>query len=198
MEKIVFATHNAHKAFELATWFEECMPGRFNVVTSASLGLADPEETGTTFAENAFIKAKAALDSTGCISIADDSGLCVDALGGEPGVYSARYAGENADSDACIDKLLNNLSGVPYEKRTARFVCCICMLFPDGDLIEVCGTSEGIIIDRRKGHGNFGYDPVFYYPPFGLTFAEMNIRQKNDISHRGNALKALKEKLVRY
>lgn len=196
MERIVFGTHNAHKAEELAFWFNEFLPNRFEVVTSSSLGLPDPEETGTTFAENAFIKADAALKSTGCISIADDSGLCVDALGGAPSIYSARYAGENASSDECIDKLLNELKGVPYEKRTARFVSCICMLFPDGRRIDVCGNAEGMIIDRRIGDGTFGYDPVFFYPPMNKTFAEMDVREKNIISHRGKALNALREKLT--
>ncbi len=196
MERIVFATHNAHKAEELAFWFNEFLPNRFEVVTSSSLGLPDPEENGTTFAENAFIKADAALKSTGCISVADDSGLCVDALGGAPGVYSARYAGENASSDECIDKLLEAMRDVPYEKRTARFVSCICMLFPDGRRIDVCGNAEGMIIDRRIGSGTFGYDPVFFYPPMNKTFAEMDVREKNIISHRGKALNALREKLT--
>ncbi len=177
-------------------WFNEFLPNRFEVVTSSSIGLPDPEENGTTFAENAFIKADAALKSTGCISVADDSGLCVDALGGAPGVYSARYAGENASSGECIDKLLEAMRDVPYEKRTARFVSCICMLFPDGRRIDVCGNAEGMIIDRRIGSGTFGYDPVFFYPPMNKTFAEMDVREKNIISHRGKALNALREKLT--
>jgi XTP/dITP diphosphohydrolase len=121
--------------------------------------------------------------------MADDSGLEVDYLGGRPGVYSARYAGEGCTSEDNIKKLLGELNGIPEEKRTARFVSVICACFPDGRTVSAKGTCEGVILTEKRGSGDFGYDPVFYYPTFGKTFAELDIDIKNTVSHRGNALK---------
>ena len=148
-------------------------------------------EDADSFEGNAFIKAHALCEFTGMIAIADDSGLAVDCLGGAPGVYSARYAGENATDAENINKLLFDVSDTPESERTARFVCCICVCRPDGRTLYVKGESKGIIIDELRGDGNFGYDPVFYYPPMDKTFAEMSSEEKNSVSHRGAAIKEL-------
>ena len=151
------------------------------------------EETGETFAENAFIKAKAASCKTGLPAVADDSGLCVDALGGRPGVYTARYAGENATDDMRMDKLLFELKGVPEDKRTARFVSAVCCVFPDGRKIEAEGKCEGKIAFEKLGNGGFGYDPVFTVD--GKSFARMSDGEKDALSHRGRALELLAKML---
>lgn len=195
--KIVAATRNRKKAVEMKDILREV--GITEVVTLDEAGVeGDVEETGATFAENALIKARAARDATGMPSIADDSGLMVDVLGGEPGVYSARYAstdGENADDEANIDKLLEKLAGVPENERTARFVSAIAYIDADGNEICTVGKCEGIITGSRRGEGGFGYDPIFFYPPFGKTFGELSDTEKNSISHRAAGIKALCEKI---
>lgn len=193
MLKIVFATNNAHKISE----FRSCLAQKgveAEIITVKEAGFSgEIIENADSFKGNAYIKAKTLCDFTGLISVADDSGLVVDALGGEPGVYSARYAGENATDAMNIEKLLQSLESVPQEERTARFVCSICVCRPDGETLYVSGESEGLIIDELRGDGRFGYDPVFFYPPMNKTFAEMNSEEKNSVSHRGRAIEKLLE-----
>ncbi len=148
-------------------------------------------ENADTFEGNAYIKAKALCDYTGMIAVADDSGLVVEGLNGAPGVYSARYAGENATDYENNEKLLSVLAADKNLSRNAKFVCSICVCRPDGETLYVSGESNGIIIDEYRGDGRFGYDPLFYYPPMDKTFAEMTKEEKNSISHRGLALEKL-------
>lgn len=154
-----------------------------------------PEETGGTFAENARLKAVGLARQLGAWVLADDSGLCVDALGGAPGVQSARYAGNGATDAARVAKLLDALVDVGGPKRTAAFECALALASPDGVLLETTGRCEGRIVRHPRGHNGFGYDPVFYYPDFGATFAEVSPAAKNSVSHRGQALRALAERL---
>lgn len=185
MTTFVIATHNPGKLKELQRILE---PLHIDAVTAK---LDEVEETGTTFAENAFLKADAACRQTGMPAVADDSGLMVDALNGEPGVYSARYAGEGATDYDRITKLLTNLKNVPLEKRTAKFVSAICCVFPNGEKIEVQGECPGCIAFEPHGNGGFGYDPIFLVN--GKSFAELNASEKDAVSHRGRALRALAE-----
>lgn len=159
--------------------------------------LDDVEETGSTFEENAFLKADAACRATGMPCVADDSGLCVDALGGEPGIYSARYSGVHGNDSENIDKLLGRLSVVPEPERTARFVSAVCCVFPDGRSFTVRGECEGRIAFERHGNGGFGYDPVFIYAD-GRCFGELTPEEKDKVSHRGKALRALAQRLPEY
>lgn len=188
MKRIVFATNNEHKACEVRGILGDCRG--ISVLTLRDVGFTDDiEETGATFAENAYIKAYAACRFSGLPAFADDSGLMVDALSGAPGVYTARYAGEGCSSEDNINKLLDALKGVPQPERTARFACHICCVFPDGMRIDCEEYCEGIIIDSRCGSGGFGYDPVFYLPEHGKTFAELDAADKNAVSHRGRAIR---------
>lgn len=155
----------------------------------------EAEETGETFAENALIKARAACVALHEPAIADDSGLCVEALGGAPGVYSARYGGCSSDEER-LALLLKNLGG--EENRGAKFVCCIACVFPNGDTLTACGECAGRITVSPRGAGGFGYDPVFELPELGKTMAELSEEEKNAVSHRGRALKAFQEKLRDY
>lgn len=192
--KVVLASQNKHKIAELQALLAKHIPD-IEVLSLDEAGFSgEIIEDGETFEDNAYIKAKAAA-STGYIGLGDDSGLCVRALGGAPGIYSARYAGEHGDNEANNRLLLENLRGV--EDRHAEFVCVIACAFPDkdGDGLFCRGATEGRIIDEYKGTGGFGYDPLFYYEPFGKTFAEMTPEEKNSISHRGKAIEALAEKL---
>ena len=190
--KMVLASGNRKKLAELRRILE---PMGFEVIPKDEAGVDfDPEENGSTFAENARIKAEAVSRATGMTAVADDSGLCVDALGGAPGVYSARYAGENATDSDRIDKLLRELEGVPAGERGARFVSAVCVCFPDGRTVEVQGVCEGSIAFERHGDGGFGYDPVFMVGD--RSFGELSAEEKDALSHRGNALRALKEKLA--
>ncbi|MBR2900613.1 MAG: XTP/dITP diphosphatase [Clostridia bacterium] len=189
MMKVVFASNNAHKVSE----FKSCLADAgldIEILTIKETGFTgDIIESADTFKGNAYIKAKTLSDYTGLIAIADDSGLSVDALNGAPGVYSARFAGEDATDSDNIQKLLAELKDKP--ERSAKFVCTICVCRPDGETLYVSGESKGEIIDERRGGGTFGYDPVFYYPPFDKTFAEMTSDEKNSISHRGRAVEEL-------
>lgn len=192
--KIVLVSHNKKKLSELRALFNKITPDKVEILCSSDIGFTeDVDECGTTFEENAYIKAKA-IASLGYIAIADDSGLEVDALGGAPGIYSARYSGgSDADNNA---KLLRKLDRVPPEKRTARFVCVIVCVFPDrDDYITVRGNCEGIILDSPEGDKGFGYDPLFYYEPLKKSFACLSSDEKNAVSHRGAAMRALAEAL---
>lgn len=164
-----------------------------DVLTLAEAGAADFEydETADTFADNAVGKAVAAASRTGLAAIADDSGLCVDALGGEPGVYSARWAGESATDDERNRRLLDRLIGVPEAQRTARFVSVMAIALPSGKNYFAEGTCEGRITSESRGNGGFGYDPIFFSPEFSRTFAELTAAEKNAISHRGAAISKL-------
>lgn len=189
----ILASNNKHKLVELKRILE---PLGINVVTARDMNIAldDVEETGTTFAENALIKAKAASLRTGLPALSDDSGLCVDALNGRPGIYSARYAGENATDADKINKLLSEMDSVKSEQRTAHFACSICCYFPDENIIEATGICSGTIGFKPVGEGGFGYDPVFMVGE--KSFAQLTSEEKDKISHRGNALRNLKEKLT--
>ncbi len=157
---------------------------------------ADIVEDGKTFAENAVIKAKAVMELTGQIAMADDSGLVIDALNGEPGIYSARYMGEETSYDIKNQNLIDRLEGVPEEKRTARFVCAIACALPDGTVLTSEGTMEGIIGYESRGANGFGYDPIFYLPEYGVSSAQLTPEKKNELSHRGKALRKMREKLA--
>ena len=158
---------------------------------------ADIVEDGKTFEENALIKARAICKLAGEMVLADDSGLEIDYLNKEPGIYSARYMGEDTSYHIKNKSLIDRLEGVPDEKRTARFVCAIAAVFPDGKELVVRGTVEGIIGYEEKGENGFGYDPIFYLPERGCTTAELSPEEKNSISHRGNALRLMNELLER-
>lgn len=191
----IIATNNAHKLKELERILN---PLGIQAVSAKEAGvyLDEVEETGKTFLENAFLKANAAFLKTGMPAIADDSGLCIDALGGAPGIYSARYAGENASDAEKIGKVLKELEAVPKTERTAHFTSAICCILPGGKKIEVEGKCFGEIAFIPAGDGNFGYDPIFKYKD--KTFAQMSETEKDAVSHRGNALKLLQEKLKNY
>lgn len=193
MTKLILASNNAHKAEEFRRFFADSGM-EAELITAREAGVTgEIPEDGTTFAENAYQKAAFVCKATGCIAIADDSGLEVDALNGEPGVYSARYAGIHGDDDANNRKLLDGLKSVPEEARTARFVCALCVVRPDGESRTVLGKAEGRILTEKRGSGTFGYDPLFYFPPLGKTFAQLDGSEKNAVSHRGNALLLLAE-----
>ena len=191
--RIVFATGNAGKMKEIRLIMEDL---GCEVVSMKEAG-ADPEieENGTTFAENAEIKARAVWNCTGDIVLADDSGLVVDYIGGEPGIYSARYMGEDTSYEIKNQNIIDRLADAKEEERTARFVSAIAAVLPDGSELVTEGTVEGLIVHEPAGNGGFGYDPIFYLPEYGVTSAEIPIEKKNEISHRGKALEAMKIKL---
>ena len=194
--KFIIATHNKKKLVELERILA---PLGILVVTDKELGvvLDEVEETGKTFQANASLKARAACRQTGLPAIADDSGLVVDALHGAPGVYSARYAGENATDAQRIEKLLCNMKDIPKGERTARFVSNVFCVFPDGREFSVEGTCEGTIAFAPDGDGGFGYDPVFIAAG-GKSFARLTAEEKDSISHRGGALRALAQELPKW
>lgn len=191
--RIVFATGNAGKMREIRMIMEDM---GMEILSMKEIGInPDIVEDGTTFTENAIIKAKAVAALTDAIVLADDSGLEIDALNKEPGIYSARYMGEDTSYRIKNANLIERLEGVPDEKRTARFVCAIAAVLPNGELLTTLGTVEGRIGYEEKGTNGFGYDPIFFLPEFGCTSAELTDEQKNEISHRGKALRAMKELL---
>ena len=194
--KVVLASKNPHKLEEI-----QAILSKYDIelVLQSTLGVdIDVDETGTTFEENSLLKAEAVVRATGLPAIADDSGLTVDALDGAPGIYSARYGGAEYKTDHDrLMLLLQNLRGVRSEERTARFVCVITLLYPDGRQLVAHGTCEGYIAMEPHGTAGFGYDPVFYVPGEGRTFAEMGSERKNAISHRANALQRLCDLLDR-
>lgn len=193
MKRIIFATGNEGKMKEIREILKDL---DVQVLSMKEAGIqVDIVEDGTTFEENAIIKAKAVCQASGEIALADDSGLVIDYLNGEPGVYSARYMGENTDYHIKNANLIQRLDGVPDEQRTARFVCAIAAAFPDGRVETVRGTMEGRIGYEEKGANGFGYDPIFFLPEYGCTSAELSMEEKNKISHRGKALQAIKEEL---
>jgi XTP/dITP diphosphohydrolase len=193
MRKIIVGTRNAGKIREIQTALAD-LP--FVVTGLPDMDIPEIEETGTTFQENAIIKARYYCQYTGEYCLADDSGLEVDALGGAPGVYSARYSGENASDAGNNAKILAALQETPQRDRTARFRSVLALAGPDGSLLLTDGVCEGVILVEARGTGGFGYDPLFYIPALGKTLAEMTVEEKNRISHRGNALHVFKQKLL--
>jgi XTP/dITP diphosphohydrolase len=193
--QIVLATNNRDKIKEIKHLLED-LPVTILTVDDF-LEFPDPEETGTTLLENAVLKARAIAAFTELAALADDSGLEVDALNGAPGVFSSRYAGESVTYKDNYTKLLRELAGVPPPKRTARFRCVVAIAWEDGTIDSIEGVAEGLIASNVLGDQGFGYDPVFYYPPLNKRFSEMTLEEKNQVSHRGQALQAAKEVIVR-
>lgn len=193
MRKIIFATGNQGKMREIREILSDL---DVEVLSMKEAGVQlDIVEDGTSFEENAVIKAKAVCEATGEIVLADDSGLEVDYLNKEPGIYSARYMGEDTSYRIKNQNIMDRLAGVPDEKRTARFVCAVAAAFPDGNVKVVRETMEGRIGYEERGENGFGYDPIFFLPEYGCSSAEISMEEKNKISHRGKALRAMKDEL---
>lgn len=202
MDKIIFATGNAHKMVEIRMILEDL---GVEILSQAEAGIhADVVEDGSTFEENALIKATRIREAAAArpeyknaVVLADDSGLEIDYLNKEPGIYSARYMGEDTSYDIKNQALLDRLESVPDEKRTARFVCAIAAALPDGTTEVVRGTMEGIIGHEIAGENGFGYDPIFFLPEYGCTSAELSPEKKNELSHRGEGLRKMRKILER-
>ncbi|MBR5154969.1 MAG: XTP/dITP diphosphatase [Clostridia bacterium] len=191
--KLILASKNAHKAMEM----QAILGDGVELITQDKTIAKDIDvvEDGLTFEENAIKKALTIMKETGLPTIADDSGLCVDALDGRPGIYTARFAGDNATDDENISKLISELEGVKDDARTARFVCVIAVAIPNREVTTYRGECEGRILTQRQGKNGFGYDPIFFVPEHGKSMAELSADVKNSISHRFKALKKLKESL---
>ena len=192
--KVVLASKNKHKLVEIRQITDKF---GMELILQSELGVdIDVEENGTTFEENSFIKAEAVMKATGLPALADDSGICVDALNGEPGIYSARYGFDDTLDDwGRLELLLKNTEHVPDGQRQAQFVAVITMVTPEGQVIQARGEIHGELLRAPVGENGFGYDPIFYYPPYRKSTAEMSPQEKNQVSHRGNALKVFYEKL---
>jgi len=192
--KVVLASKNPHKLVEISKITEKF---GIQLVLQSELGVdIDVEETGTTFEENSFLKAEAVMKATGLPALADDSGIAVDALNGEPGIFSARYGFDDALDDwGRLLLLLKNTEHVPDGQRQAQFVCVITLVTPDGQVVQARGEIHGELTREARGKNGFGYDPIFYYPPLGKTTAELSSEEKNQVSHRANALKLFYEKM---
>ena len=192
-ERLVFATGNEGKMKEIRLILADL---GMEILSMKEAG-ANPDicENGKTFGENAEIKARAVWEETGGIVLADDSGLVVDYIGGEPGIYSARYMGEDTSYAVKNQVIIERLKGAQGNERSARFVCNIAAVLPDGSVLHTERTMEGLIAEEPAGDGGFGYDPILYIPEFGKTSAQLTIEEKNRISHRGKALEAMKEEL---
>ncbi len=192
--KVVLASKNKHKLEEISQITEKF---GMELVLESDLGVdIDVEETGSTFEENSFLKAEAVMEATGLPALADDSGIAVDALNGEPGIYSARYGfDESLDDWGRLQLLLKNTEQVPDERRQAKFVCVITLVTPQQEIIQARGEVHGMLLRTPAGQGGFGYDPIFYYPPLGKSLAELTPEEKNQVSHRANALQVFYQKL---
>lgn len=196
--KVVLASGNINKIREMQALLCELCEKEITVLSLKDIGFYDDIiEDGDSFVANALIKAKAPKSAEYPV-IADDSGLMVDALGGEPGIYSARYAGEECDDEKNNQKLLSKLEGTPDSEKSARFVSAIACVFPNGKEITTEGVCEGIILNEYRGNGGFGYDPLFFVPEIGKTFAEMNSEEKNSCSHRGKAMRKFAKEFAEY
>lgn len=192
--KFIIATNNKDKVREIKT----ILAGH-EVISQSEAGIrVEAEENGTSFAQNALIKARSISELADCAIIADDSGIEVDYLDGAPGIYSARFAGEGCTPADCNAKMLRELEGVPFEKRTARYVCCMALILPDGSEHTFYGTCEGYIIDEERGTNGFGYDPMFYVPEIDMTFGQADGEVKHKMSHRYFALKKLADFVEKY
>ncbi len=193
MKRLIFATGNENKMKEIRMILADC---GYEILSMKEAGIdVDIVEDGKTFEENAAIKATAIAKIAGCVVLADDSGLEVDAMDKAPGIYSARWQGEDTPYTIKNQMIIDNLKDVPEEKRTARFVCAIAAAFPDGRVETRRGTIEGVIAHEIAGENGFGYDPIFYVPEYGKTTAELSPEEKNEISHRGKALRMIREVL---
>jgi len=192
--KVVLASKNKHKLVEISKITEKF---GMELVLQSELGIdIDVEENGSSFEENSFIKADAVMKASGLPALADDSGIAVDALNGEPGIYSARYGFDDSLDDwGRLLLLLKNTEHVPDGQRQAQFVCEMTMVTPEGQVIQVWGEIHGELIREARGENGFGYDPIFYYPPLGKTTAELSSEEKNKVSHRANALNVFYERL---
>ncbi|MBQ7636284.1 MAG: XTP/dITP diphosphatase [Lachnospiraceae bacterium] len=191
MTRIIFATGNKDKLREIGEILDN---EDLEIVSMKDAGFdMDIEENGTTFAENALIKARAIAKASGCLTLADDSGLEIDAMDKQPGIYSARFLGHDTDYDHKNNYILDKLKDVPEEKRTARYVCAVAAVWPDGREEAVTETFEGRIGYEQRGNGGFGYDPIFWVPEYNKSAAEMTSDEKNSMSHRGKALRAMKK-----
>ena len=192
--RLIIATGNEDKVREI----DEILEGTgFEAISMKQAGFnPDIVEDGTTFEENALKKAMAVHELSGEYVMADDSGLCIDALDGAPGIYSARFCGEDSTYEEKFRKIFEMLADVPEDKRTAQFVCAIAVVKPDGTSFTVRGECRGVLHEKPAGENGFGYDPIFYVPEFGMTTAQMDPEVKNSISHRGRALRAMVEKLT--
>lgn len=192
--KVVLASKNKHKLEEISQITEKF---GMELVLESDLGVdIDVEETGSTFEENSFLKAEAVMKATGLPALADDSGIAVDALNGEPGIYSARYGfDESLDDWGRLQLLLKNTEQVPDERRQAKIVCVITLVIPQQEIIQARGEVHGMLLRTPAGQGGFGYDPIFYYPPLGKSLAELTPEEKNQVSHRANALQVFYQKL---
>ena len=192
--KVVLASKNKHKLEEISQITEKF---GMELVLESDLGVdIDVEETGSTFEENSFLKAEAVMKATGLPALADDSGIAVDALNGEPGIYSARYGfDESLDDWGRLQLLLKNTEQVPDERRQAKFVCVITLVTPQQEIIQARGEVHGMLLRTPAGQGGFGYDPIFDYPPLGKSLAELTPEEKNQVSHRANALQVFYQKL---
>ena len=191
--KVVLASQNKHKWEEIRKITEKL---DIQLIMESDLGrCSEVEETGTTFEENSFQKAEAVMKATGLPAMADDSGISVEALNGAPGVYSARYGTPDLDDQGRMELLRKNMENVPDGQRQAKYVCVITMVTPEGETIQARGEVHGLITREAAGNGGFGYDPIFYYPPFGKTLAEVPAEDKNRISHRAQALNLFYDKL---
>lgn len=192
--KVVLASKNKHKLEEISQITEKF---GMELVLESDLGVdIDVEETGSTFEENSFLKAEAVMKATGLPALADDSGIAVDALNGEPGIYSARYGfDESLDDWGRLQLLLKNTEQVPDERRQAKFICVITLVTPQQEIIQARGEVHGMLLRTPAGQGGFGYDPIFYYPPLGKSLAELTPEEKNQVSHRANALQVFYQKL---
>ena len=192
--KVVLASKNKHKLEEISKITQKF---DMELVLESQLGVdIDVEETGSTFEENSYLKAKAVMKATGLPALADDSGIAVDALNGEPGIYSARYGFDDSLDDwGRLQLLLKNTEQVPDDKRQAKFVCVITLVTPQGQTIQARGEVHGTLLRAPAGENGFGYDPIFYYPPLGKSLAQVTAEEKNQVSHRANALKVFYEKL---
>ena len=192
--KVVLASKNPHKLVEIDAITRKL---GIELILQSELGIdIDVEETGTTFEENSLLKARAVMEATGLPALADDSGIAVDALNGAPGVYSARYGFDDSlDDHGRMMLLLKNTEQVPDDQRQAQFVCVITLVTPEGEVIQARGEVHGTLTREPRGENGFGYDPIFFYPPMGVTTAELPPEVKNRVSHRANALKLMYEKL---
>ena len=192
--KVVLASKNKHKLEEISQITRKF---GMELVLESDLGVdIDVEETGSTFEENSLLKAETVMKATGLPALADDSGIAVDALNGEPGIYSARYGfDESLDDWGRLQLLLKNTEQVPDERRQAKFVCVITLVTPQQEIIQARGEVHGMLLRTPAGQGGFGYDPIFYYPPLGKSLAELTPEEKNQVSHRANALQVFYQKL---
>ena len=192
--KVVLASKNQHKLVEISQITEKF---GFELVLQSQLGVdIDVEETGTTFEENSLLKAEAVMKATGLPALADDSGIAVDALNGEPGIYSARYGFDDTlDDKGRVQLLLKNTEHVPDGQRQAKFVCVISFVHPNGQIIQARGEIHGELLRETRGENGFGYDPIFYYPPLNKSTAELSPEEKNKVSHRAVALNVFYEKM---